>query len=93
MAVKDHWIAIQRVRGAVTSAAVIGVGFLVLELVAAGIGAANGGLVGLAAARLAVLVAQAAVLAPIVYRWLFPGGTGPAVGPSADGRLGPVVDG
>ena len=93
MAVKDHWIAIQRVRGAVTSAAVIGVGFLVLELVAAGIGAANGGLIGLAAARLTVLVAQAAVLAPIVYRWLFPGGTGPAVGASADGRPGPVVDG
>lgn len=73
LAVKDHWIAIQRVRGTVGVAAILGVGLLVVELVASGVGAANGGLLGLAIARFAVLVLQAAFMAPLVARSLFPG--------------------
>jgi O-antigen/teichoic acid export membrane protein len=75
LVVKDHWIAIQRVHGGVGMAALVGVAALIAELVAAGIGAANGGLIGLAVARFAVLTAQAAFMAIPVYRALLPGST------------------
>lgn len=68
LAVKDHWIAIQRVRGGVGRAAAIGVGTLALELVAAALGLAVAGLVGLAVARFAVITGQAALMAPTVIR-------------------------
>jgi O-antigen/teichoic acid export membrane protein len=73
LAVKDHWIAIRRVQGNVASAAVIGVMLLAAELVAAGLGAMRGGLLGLAVARFGVLAIQAAFMAPVVYRSLFQG--------------------
>lgn len=73
LAIKDHWIAIRRVQGTVGIAAVAGVGLLIAELAASAVGAANGGLLGLALARLAVLLLQAAFMAPLVYRSLFPG--------------------
>ena len=73
LAVKDHWIAIRRVQGNVASAAVIGVLLLAAELTASGLGAWNGGLLGLAVARLGVLAIQAVFMTPIVYRSLFPG--------------------
>jgi O-antigen/teichoic acid export membrane protein len=73
LAVKDHWIAVRRVQGTVGIAAVVGVGLLIAELAASAVGAVNGGLLGLAVARLAVLLLQAAFMAPLVYRSLFPG--------------------
>jgi O-antigen/teichoic acid export membrane protein len=88
LAVKDHWIAIQRVRGTVGTAAVIGVGLLLLELFASAIGAATDGLVGLAIARLAVLTLQAAFMTPIVYRSLFPGTLGTSALPTDESARG-----
>ena len=72
LVVKDHWIAIQRVRGGVGTAAAIGFATLALELTAAGVGAKVAGLEGLAVARLVVLLAQAAAMAPAVTRALIP---------------------
>ena len=62
--VKDHWIAIQRVQGSVSRAAIVGVVFLLLELAAAAVGAVWAGLVGFAIARLVALLVQAAFMAP-----------------------------
>jgi O-antigen/teichoic acid export membrane protein len=73
LAVKDHWIAIQRVRGTVARAAVLGVGLLVIELAASAFGAMQGGLMGLSVARLVVLVGQSVFMLPQVYSSLFPG--------------------
>jgi O-antigen/teichoic acid export membrane protein len=73
LAVKDHWIAIRRVQGTVGTAAVIGVMLLVVELLASGLGAMRGGLLGLSLARFAVLAIQSAFMTPLVYRSLFPG--------------------
>jgi O-antigen/teichoic acid export membrane protein len=73
LAVKDHWIAIRRVQGTVATAAAIGVFLLAAELIASGLGAMRGGLLGLALARFGVLVVQAAFMTPLVYRSLFPG--------------------
>jgi O-antigen/teichoic acid export membrane protein len=87
LAVKDHWIAIQRVRGTVAPAAVIGMGLLVVELVASAVGAINGGLLGLAVARLIVLLVEAVFMAPIVYASLLPGSLA-ALTPEAPGGAG-----
>ena len=66
LAVKDHWIAIQRVQGGVGRAAVVGIALLVAELGAAVVGALAAGIAGLAIGRLAVLAVQALVMAPSV---------------------------
>lgn len=81
LVVKDHWIALQRLRGGVGRAAAIGVGTLAVELAAAGAGAMVAGLEGLAVARLGVLLVQAVVMAPPVLRSL---GRPPAGGPTAE---------
>lgn len=87
LAVKDHWIALQRLRGGVGRAAVIGVGTLTVELLAAAVGALTAGLMGLALWRLGVLVVQAVAMSPTVLRALrrpddgFP--TAPAQSPVA----------
>lgn len=80
LVVKDHWIALQRLRGGVGRAAIIGVGTLVVELVAGAVGAMLAGLEGLALARFAVLLVQAVVMAPPVLRSLArpPDGDAPA---------------
>jgi O-antigen/teichoic acid export membrane protein len=78
LAIKDHWIAIRRVQGNVATAAAIGVLLLAAELVASGLGAMRGGLLGLSLARFAVLAVQAAFMTPLVYRSLFPGRLGAA---------------
>ena len=70
LAVKDHWIALQRLRGGVGRAAAIGVVTLALELIASFVGAIVAGLVGLAILRFAVLLAQGVVMAPSVIRAL-----------------------
>lgn len=68
LVVKDHWIAVQRLRGGVVRAAVIGVGALVAELIGAAVGALLAGLEGLAVARLGILLVEATFMAPAVYR-------------------------
>ncbi len=68
LGIKDHWIALQRLRGSVTRAALIGVGLLLVELAAGAAGAIVAGVAGLALARLGVLAIQAAFMVPIVYR-------------------------
>ncbi len=66
LAVKDHWIALQRLRGSLPRAAAIGVGLLVVELAAGAAGAISAGLVGLALARLGVLAVQAVFMLPMI---------------------------
>ena len=88
LAVKDHWIAIHRVRGSVRRGAVVGVMALALEISAAAYGAALAGIEGLALARLAVLVLEAAFMARTVVSSAFPSAvtarsTGPRGTPSA----------
>ena len=68
LVVKDHWIAVQRIHGGVGRAAVIGVVALAAELGASAIGAGLGGIEGLAIARLAILVVEAALMWPDVGR-------------------------
>lgn len=66
--IKDHYVALRRVQGRATAAAVVtGVG-AVVELVAAAAGARAGGTVGLCVAWLAVLVVEAVVLAVPLWR-------------------------
>ena len=72
LAVKDHWIAIQRVRGTVGRASTIGVATLALELGAAATGAVLAGVLGLALARLGILVVEAILMLPIVLREMYP---------------------
>jgi O-antigen/teichoic acid export membrane protein len=62
LAIKDHWISIQRISGNVRQGAVVGVGTLVLEVLASYFGALFGGIVGLSTARLCVLAAQALLM-------------------------------
>jgi O-antigen/teichoic acid export membrane protein len=66
--VKDHWIAIHRVRGSVSTAAIVGVVTLVIELAAAAVGALWAGLIGFAVLRLVALVLEAAFMAPLLLR-------------------------
>lgn len=73
LVIKDHWIALQRLRGSVGGAAGIGVITLGAELVAAVVGAVMAGLLGLAIARLIILMLQAVFMAPLVFRALAPG--------------------
>jgi O-antigen/teichoic acid export membrane protein len=77
LVIKDHWIAIQRVRGTVGRASAIGVATLALELGAAATGAVLAGVLGLALARLAVLVVEATLMLPVVLRELRPTPAGP----------------
>jgi O-antigen/teichoic acid export membrane protein len=72
--VKDHWIAIHRVRGSVKIAAVVGVVTLVIELAAAVAGAVWGGLLGLAVWRLVALVGEALFMTPTLIRAMAPPG-------------------
>lgn len=65
---KDHWIAVHRVRGSVSKAAIVGVATLVMELAAAVLGAMWAGLAGFALARLAALILQAAFMTPMLLR-------------------------
>jgi O-antigen/teichoic acid export membrane protein len=81
LVVKDHWIALQRLHGTVARGAAIGVLLLVMELAAGALGAMEGGILGLALARLAVLAIQAVFMAPVVLRAMrvtSPGGPEPA---------------
>jgi O-antigen/teichoic acid export membrane protein len=64
--VKDHWIAIHRIRGSVSKAAVVGVVTMIMEFAAAALGAVWAGLEGFAIARLAALLLQAAFMAPML---------------------------
>lgn len=68
MAVKDHWISLQRISGNVRPAALVALGGLALELSASILGAALGGLAGLAAWRLGAVSLQAAFMAVSVLR-------------------------
>jgi O-antigen/teichoic acid export membrane protein len=76
--VKDHWVAIHRVRGSVRIAAVVGVVMLVIELAAAVLGAIwgeailNDGILGLALFRLVALIAEAILMAPTLIRAMAP---------------------
>lgn len=72
--VKDHYVALRRVQGRATAAAVVtGVG-AVVELVVAAIGARLYGTVGLCVAWLAVLVLEAVVLAVPLWQAAHGGG-------------------
>ncbi len=82
--VKDHWIAIHRVRGSVSRAAVVGVITLVMELGAAVIGAELGGLEGFAWARFGVLMLQAVFMLPMLWVAMRP--------PPGGAHLAPAVD-
>ena len=68
MAVKDHWISLQRISGNVRRAAGVASGGLVVELLASILGAALGGVVGLAAWRLVAVTLQASLMAAAVLR-------------------------
>lgn len=72
LVIKDHWIAIQRIRNTVGRASTIGVVTLALELAAAAAGAVVAGVLGLALARLALLVVEATLMLPTVLRELRP---------------------
>lgn len=76
--VKDHWIALQRIRGTMRSAAWIGVGGLVLEVTAAAVGAAYGGIEGLALARFVAVLLQSGFMAAPVLRAAAGPGSSPA---------------
>ncbi len=80
--IKDHYVALRRVQGRATVAAVVtGVGALV-ELVAAAVGAVLFGTVGLCVAWVAVLFVEAVVLAvPLWQASRGPGARGGAVAP------------
>ncbi len=67
--IKDHYVTINRIRGAVTATALLATAGSVLELALAAMGAVGtGGLLGVAAGWLAALYIEAAVMAPMVYR-------------------------
>jgi O-antigen/teichoic acid export membrane protein len=68
VAIKDHWISLQRINGSVRGAAVVGLACLALELVASAAGAAVAGIVGLAVFRLGAVTLQAALMTPAVFR-------------------------
>jgi O-antigen/teichoic acid export membrane protein len=89
LAVKDHWIALQRIRGTVARGAFIGVALLAVELTVSAYAAMTAGIAGLAVARLAILLVQAAAMLPSIYRALLPRGSGPlrGAGPDVAGDL------
>jgi O-antigen/teichoic acid export membrane protein len=73
LAVKDHWISLQRIRGNVRQGSIVGLATLALEVLASCVGALTGGVVGLSLARLFVLGAQALIMAgPIVAAMTHP---------------------
>lgn len=61
--IKDHFIALRRVQGRTTQALAVIVGFLLLELAGAALGAESHGVVGLCIGWLAVLAIEAVALA------------------------------
>jgi O-antigen/teichoic acid export membrane protein len=68
LVVKDHYVAIARVRRRVSRAAALCAGGAILEIGLAAVGGALGGLVWLAAAPLAALVLEVAVMSRTVLR-------------------------
>ncbi len=66
--IKDHFIALRRVQGRTTEAVYLLGGFLVVELVAAAVGAHLGGTIGLCLGWVAVLFVEAVVLAVPLYQ-------------------------
>ncbi|MET0967179.1 MAG: hypothetical protein ABWZ02_12310 [Nakamurella sp.] len=66
--IKDHYVALRRVQNRTTNAVAVMGGFLLVELVAAVIGASLNGTVGLCAAWVAVVYVEAAVLAVPLWR-------------------------
>ncbi|HEV7200456.1 MAG TPA: hypothetical protein VGO32_06610 [Candidatus Limnocylindria bacterium] len=86
--VKDHWIAVHRVRGSVSKAAVVGVITLAMELAGAVVGALWGeqlgfALLGFAIGRLVALLVQAAFMLPMLISVMRPPAGGTPVTPSA----------
>lgn len=68
--VKDHFIALRRVQGRTTEAVWLLGGFLIVELVAAAIGAHLGGTIGLCLAWVGVLMIEAVIMAfPLYASW------------------------
>ena len=68
--IKDHFIALRRVQGRTTEAVWLLGGFLVVELVAAAIGAQLGGTIGLCLAWVGVLMVEAVIMAfPLYSSW------------------------
>lgn len=68
--VKDHFIALRRVQGRTTEAVRLLGGFLIVELVAAAIGAHLGGTIGLCLAWVGVLMVEAVIMAfPLYSSW------------------------
>ncbi len=76
--IKDHWIAVQRLRGSVLRAGGIGFATLVAELAAASLGGLLYGLEGVALGRLLVLFVEAIFMAPRVVRAMRPPSADPA---------------
>lgn len=70
--VRDHYVAICRVRGRLVRAAVIAAAGSALGITAAIVGAAMGGLTGLAAGYVLAAAVPAALLAPSVLQGAFP---------------------
>ena len=66
VAVKDHWIAVRRVRAEVGDAAVLVGVFAVIEIVVAGVAGSMGGLTALTVGWTAVLSLEAAIMSPTV---------------------------
>jgi len=66
MAVRDHWITIQRIRGKVRAAATVGVLTFTAELAVAAVGAVVAGVIGLAIGRFIVLLLEAGAMLPVV---------------------------
>ncbi len=70
--VRDHYVAICRVRGRLVRAAVIAAAISALGITAAVLGAGMGGLTGLAAGYVLAAAIPAALLAPSVLQGAFP---------------------
>jgi len=66
--IKDHYVAIARIRGTVVSAAILCTLGSGMELAMGAVGAVYGGLTGLAVGMLAALVFQAIAMAPRIMR-------------------------
>jgi O-antigen/teichoic acid export membrane protein len=70
--VKDHYVAICRIRARVAGAAVWTAAAGLLELLLAALGARLGGLVGLSGGYLLALCVEAACMAPVIHRVVVP---------------------
>ena len=86
LVVKDHYIAINRIRGTVTSGAKVCLAGGALELGLAAIGGVHGGLTWFALGALVAVAVESAVMAPTLLRELRrPAKSDPTVGVSAGG--------